>query len=65
MKKETLHHKSTKDCRDYYKQLYANKMNSLEEISKFLVRCESPKTELGRNRKYKQTSYKYWNSVID
>ena len=45
-----------KTIRDYYKQLYANKMDNLEEMNKFL---ESPKTEPGRNRKYEQTNHKY------
>jgi len=34
--------------RDYYQQLYANKMDNLEEMDKFL---EKYKTEPGRNRK--------------
>ena len=38
--------------RDYYKQLYANKMDNLEEMDKFLEK---------HNRKYKQTSHKHWN----
>ena len=44
--------------RDYYKQLYANKMDSLEEMDKFLEK-QSSKTEPGRNRKYKQTNHKH------
>ena len=37
--------------RDYYEQSYANKMNNLEEIDKFLEKYNFPKTEPGRNRK--------------
>ena len=29
--------------RDYYKQLYANKMNSMEEMDKFLEKYNFPK----------------------
>ena len=29
--------------RDYYKQLYANKMDNLEEMDKFLERCNFPR----------------------
>ena len=29
--------------RDYYKQLYAKKMDSLEETVKFLERCNLPR----------------------
>ena len=28
--------------RDYYKQLYANKMDNMEEMDKFLERCKLP-----------------------
>ena len=43
--------------RDYYKQLYANKMDNMEEMDKFLERYPS-KTEPGRNREYEQTNHK-------
>ena len=38
--------------RNYYKHLYANKMDNLEETYKFLIKVLSPKTEPGRQRKY-------------
>ena len=38
--------------RDYYKQLYANKMEKLEEMDKFLEKHNLPRSEPGRNRKY-------------
>ena len=37
--------------RDYYQQLYANKMDNLEEMDKFLEKYNFPQTEPGRNRK--------------
>ena len=40
--------------RDYYKQLYGNKMDNLEEMDRFLF----SKTEPGRNRNYEQSNYK-------
>ena len=36
---------------DYYQQLYANKMDNLEEMDKFLGKTELSKTESGGNRK--------------
>ena len=43
--------------RDYYKQLYANKMDNLEEMDKFLE-AQHSETAPGRNRKYEQTNHK-------
>ena len=40
--------------REYYGQLYANKMGNLEEMDKFLE-TYTTKTETGRNRKFEQT----------
>ena len=37
--------------RDYYQQPYANKMDNLEEMDKFLERCNFPKLNPGRNRR--------------
>jgi len=37
--------------RDYCQQLYANKMDNLEEMDKFLEKYNLAKTEPGRNRK--------------
>ena len=52
--------------RDYYKQLYADKMDNVEEMNIFLERYNLPrlnqeKTENmnRRNRKYEQTNHKY------
>ena len=44
--------------RDYYKQLYANKMDNLEEMDK-LRNAQPSETEPGRNRKYEQTNHKH------
>ena len=44
--------------RDYYKQLYVNKMDNLEEMDKSR-KAQPSKTEQGRNRKYKQTNQKH------
>ena len=39
--------------RDYYKQLYANKMGNLEEMDTFLKKHNFWRMNHGRNRKYK------------
>ena len=44
--------------RDYYKQLYANKMDNVEEMDKFLESTPS-EAEPGRNGKYKQANHKH------
>ena len=44
--------------RDYYKQLYANKMDNLEEMV-VLRKAQPSETESGRNRKYEQTNHKH------
>ena len=41
--------------REYYEQLYANKMGNLEEMDKFLETYTLPKLKTGRNRKFEQT----------
>ena len=59
-KKEVTMHNTEiqKNKRDYYKQLCAIK-RQLERYGHILRKVQSPKTELGRNRKYKQTNHKY------
>ena len=44
--------------RDYYEQLYGNKMDNLEEMDRFLEKFNLP-TEPGRNRNYEQPNYEY------
>ena len=42
---------------DYQKQLYANKMENLEEMDKFLERNNPPRLNQEKNRKYEQTKF--------
>ena len=37
--------------RDYHQQLYANKMDNVEEMDKFLEKYNFPKLDQGRTRK--------------
>ena len=50
MKSCNCHHRNTKAHKDCYKQLYANKIDNLEETDTFLEK-QSTKTEPGINRK--------------
>ena len=45
--------------RDYYEQLYHNKMDNMEETDRFLEKFNLPRTEPGRNRNYEQSNYKH------
>ena len=47
--------------RDYYKQPYANTMDNLEEMDKFLERYNLQRLNQDRNRKHEQTNQKQWN----
>ena len=47
--------------RDYCKQLYANKMDNVEEMDKFLEKHNLPRLNQEKNRKYKQTDHKHRN----
>ena len=44
--------------KDYYKQLYGNKMDNLKEMDRFL-KVQSYKTETGRKRNFEQQNYKH------
>ena len=43
MEKSQQTHRNKKDQREYYQQLYANKMDNLEEMDKFLENYNFPK----------------------
>ena len=45
--------------RDYYEQLYGNKIDHLEEMDRFLEKFNLPRTEPGRNRNYEQSNHKH------
>ena len=45
--------------RDYYEQLYGNKMDTLEKNGQILRKVHSSKTEPGRSRNYEQPNYKH------
>ena len=46
-----------RNMRDYYKQLFVNKMDNLEEMDKFLEMHNLPRP--GRYRKYELTNHKH------
>ena len=43
--------------RDYYKQLYANKMDNLKEVNKFLQTHNLPIMNQEKNRKYEKMNH--------
>ena len=45
--------------RDYYEQLYGNKIDNLEEMDRFSEKFNLTKTETGRTRNYEQPNYKH------
>ena len=47
--------------RDYYEQLYGNKMNNLQEIDRFFKKFNLPRLNQQKNRNYKQPKYKHLN----
>ena len=49
---------------DYYEQLYANKMDKLEEMDRFLEKFNLPR-QPKRYRNYEQADYKHWNWSCD
>ena len=48
-----------KIIRDYYEQPYANKMDNLEEMEKFLEKFNLPRLNQGKNRNFEQTNHKH------
>ena len=58
MKKEDYNRqaKIQKIIRDYYEQLYGNKMDNLEEMDRLFEKFNLP--EPGRNRNYEQPNLK-------
>ena len=48
----TDHEEIQRIIRDYYGQLYGNKIDNLEEMDRFLGKVQSSKTEPVRNRNY-------------
>ena len=45
--------------RDYYEQLYGNKIGNLDEMDRFLEKFNLPRPEPGINRNYEQPNYKH------
>ena len=42
--------------KDYYEQLYHNKIDNLQEMNRLLEKFNLPRTEPGRNRNYEQSN---------
>ena len=61
MKNERLQQKTEVQgiIRQYYKQVYASKVDNLEKMDRFLEKFQPPMTEQGRNRNYEQPNYKH------
>ena len=58
MKKERLQQcRNTKVIRDYYEQLYGNKIDNFEEMDRFLEEFNLPRLNQ-ENRNYEQTNYR-------
>ena len=47
--------------RDYYEQLYGNKMDNPEEMDRFFKKFNLPRLNQQKNRNYKQPKYKHLN----
>ena len=60
MKKEKLQHHEEiqRIIRDYYEHLFGNKMDNLEEMDRFVEKCNIPR-QPGRNRNYEQPIYNH------
>ena len=50
--------------RDYYEQLYGNKIDNMEEMDRLLEKFNLPRVNR-RNRNYEQPNYKHWNWICD
>ena len=50
--------------REYYKQIYVNKMDNQGEMDRFLERVNLPKLNQ-EYRKYEHMNYKHQNSISD
>ena len=49
----------------FWEQLYANKMDNLEEMEKFFRKVQLYKTEPGRNKNYEEANLECWNLNYD